>query len=193
VDRDTLVEVFRAEEEELIWFYMPGMNGSQQPWATAKKTNRSSENISCSFKTKNLSSSTTFLLRGVVKTVLSGDRISVRFDRTRFNIKLWGIRSPSSDSKYFEPAKDHLSKLCKGKDVLVYCQRANSDGELLGVVEVGDQDINSKMVADGFAVSEPKETGLSHSLVEEKAFKGRRGLWKELDWQKLNGRYLQSF
>lgn len=121
-------------------------------------------------------------IRGKVVDTVDGDTIHVLDGKTRTKVRLEGIDAPEAGQPFGTKAKHELSTRIFGKEVLVRATGKDKYGRTLGVVWLNDRNINSEMVADGFAwhfkkYSKDGDLADAELLAREK----KRGLWADPD------------
>lgn len=117
---------------------------------------------------------------GKVIGVVDGDTIKVLVNKESVTIRLEGIDAPESGQSYGKKSKDALAGMVAGKVVTVKKTGTDRYKRILGVVVIGDLDVNATMVQDGWAWHFKKynsETRLSQ--LEDVARKAKRGLWAD--------------
>ena len=91
-------------------------------------------------------------LTGKVVKVSDGDTITVLdSEKVQHKVRLDRIDAPEKKQAFGEKSKQHLSEMVFGKDVRVEWQKKDRYQRILGIVFVGDKDVNLQMVKDGFA------------------------------------------
>ena len=93
-----------------------------------------------------------------VTRVVDGDTIKVSRDGTTINVRLVGIDAPETSKRKNEPGQPfsrkstkHLASLVLNKSVTVKSYGTDRYGRTLGVVFVGDLNVNLEMVKVGLA------------------------------------------
>jgi endonuclease YncB( thermonuclease family) len=122
-----------------------------------------------------------------VEKVHDGDTITVSDASDRlFKVRLIGIDAPELKQKFGEKSRDALNKILKRdkKNVIVQPFGMDRDKRILGLVFVGETDVNLELLRGGFAwVYESRELGKEKiSLYREAMTEARAnkfGLWKE--------------
>lgn len=125
-----------------------------------------------------------FDLRGRVVRVADGDTVSILDAGNRqHKIRLHGIDAPERDQPYGREAGNLLRKLVDDRQVGVVVVDTDSYERNVGVIYLGDQNINAEMVARGYAwwyrFHAPNERQLQAN--EEQARADGRGLWADSD------------
>jgi micrococcal nuclease len=88
---------------------------------------------------------------GKVVGITDGDTIEVLVNMKAVTVRLEGIDAPESRQSHSTKAKEALAKLAGGKTVTVRKTGTDRYNRTLGVVMVGDLDVNAKLVEDGWA------------------------------------------
>jgi endonuclease YncB( thermonuclease family) len=119
-------------------------------------------------------------IKGKVVGVSDGDTITVLddMDNGRFRIRLDKIDAPEKNQAFGNKSKQVLSSLIYGKNVVVRFNKIDNYGRVLGVVFLGEKEINLIMVQDGYAwhYSYYDKTQ-SYIDAEKKARLEKKGLW----------------
>ena len=119
------------------------------------------------------------VLTGIVIRVSDGDTIWVR-DRLgqRHKIRLNRIDAPESNQPFGKESTLHLQSLIGGREVFVKYETTDRYGRILGIIHLGEMDVNLQMVRDGYAWHYKHfDTTPSYSAAESKAQAAKRGLW----------------
>jgi len=89
--------------------------------------------------------------------VLDGDTVTCKAQEVKFRVRLAGIDSPERDSKnipsqpFAEHSTNYLKKLILNKQVTVKQVGLDNDNIVLGIIFLNVQNINLKMVENGYA------------------------------------------
>lgn len=83
-----------------------------------------------------------------VKRIIDGDTIVVGNDT---HVRLFGINTPEKGEKYYDDAKKFLENLILNKTIFVKSFGQDKYYRELGVVFLGRENINSKIIENGFA------------------------------------------
>lgn len=120
-------------------------------------------------------------LRGRVVRIADGDTITILDSaNVQHRIRLDRIDAPEKKQAYGEASKKHLSDLIGTNDVRVTWSKTDRYGRKLGVVYVGDKDINLQMVKDGYAWHYKQFCKAEPTAeAEANARKLKVGLWAE--------------
>lgn len=119
------------------------------------------------------------ILAGNVIRVSDGDTIWVR-DRCgqRHKIRLNRIDAPESNQPFGKESTQHLKTLIGGREILAEYETTDRYGRILGIVYLGEMDINLQMVRDGYAWHYKNfDATPSYSAAESAAQSAKRGLW----------------
>ena len=119
------------------------------------------------------------VLVGNVIRVSDGDTIWVR-DRCgqRHKIRLNRIDAPESNQPFGKESTMHLQSLIGDRDVLVEHKTTDRYGRILGIIYLGDMDVNLQMVRDGYAWHYKHfDATPSYAAAENEAQSAKRGLW----------------
>lgn len=141
-------------------------------------------------------------IKGVVSGITDGDTLTVRDEVGKeYEIRLFAIDAPETSCHYKNPAADdyctdqaqpygksakqYLTKLVYGKQVIVRLGQGASYNRLIGTIFIGDMDVNLQMIKEGYAWHEihyakfqPENERLVYSSAEYAAREGK-GLWED--------------
>lgn len=117
---------------------------------------------------------------GKVVAVTDGDTLTVLEGTEQRKIRLHGIDAPEKAQPFGTKAREHLGEMVAGKSVRVIVTGTDRYKRLIGRVQVGEVDVNTKMVRDGLAW-QYRQFDKSQALAdaEEEARRDRRGLWAD--------------
>lgn len=91
-------------------------------------------------------------IAGRVVAIADGDTFTILdSSKTQHKIRLHGIDAPEKGQPFGTKAKEHLSDLVFGKDVIVTVMDTDRYGRTVGKLTVAGVAVNTKMVRDGFA------------------------------------------
>ena len=119
------------------------------------------------------------LLVGKVTRVSDGDTIWVS-DRLgqRHKVRLNRIDAPESDQPFGKESTLHLQSIVGNKEVTVEYENHDRYGRILGIIRLGDEDVNLQMVRDGYAWHYRHfDNTPSYAAAESEARTAKRGLW----------------
>ncbi|MFM7830676.1 MAG: thermonuclease family protein, partial [Planctomycetaceae bacterium] len=88
---------------------------------------------------------------GKVVGVADGDTVTVLRGKEQVKVRTDGIDAPEKNQSFGSKSKDALAGLVFGKTVTVQSRGTDRYGRTLGVISVGDTNVNQKLVADGWA------------------------------------------
>ncbi|HLU03208.1 MAG TPA: thermonuclease family protein [Advenella sp.] len=135
-------------------------------------------------------------LEGRVVGIADGDTLTI-LDKARqqHKIRLAQIDAPESGMPYGRAAKKFLSLAVYRKTVRVLADKRDRYGRVLGVVYLGRQNINMRMVANGYAWAyRAYVTDTAYCNAQALARRQRQGLWAEKkpvppwQWRRLKQR-----
>ena len=119
-------------------------------------------------------------INGKVVGVTDGDTITVLVNKTTIKVRLEGIDAPESKQSYGTKTKQALSEMVFGKNVLVKKTGEDRYGRTLGVIMLGEKDINAKMIEEGWAWHYKKYNNEERlAKLEVEARSDKRGLWDD--------------
>ncbi|HLC79928.1 MAG TPA: thermonuclease family protein [archaeon] len=117
---------------------------------------------------------------GFASKVIDGDTFELQSGE---RVRILGINTPERSEYYYAQAKERLSELIEGKEVLLEkdTDELDQNGRLLRHVFVGKANIASKMLEEGFATAYIIDPQMKHAqeLEESENFakKSAIGLW----------------
>lgn len=119
-------------------------------------------------------------LRGKVVRVSDGDTVVLLdADNTQHKIRLNGIDAPENGQPYGDKSKEYLSNLIAGKEVTVEVKGTDQYKRILGVVYLGEVNINAEMVRAGYAWNYKYSKDKYYIKLQEKAKAEKKGLWMD--------------
>ncbi len=119
-------------------------------------------------------------IAGKVVGVTDGDTVTLLVNQRQIKVRLDGIDAPENKQSYGNKSKQALAALVFGKTIVLRKTGTDKYGRTLGVIMLGETDINAKMLEAGWAwhyKAYNKESRLAS--LELKAKVGRRGLWAD--------------
>jgi endonuclease YncB( thermonuclease family) len=119
------------------------------------------------------------IIRGVVVKIADGDSLTLLTDSNKqIRIRLAGIDTPERKQSFGNTAKNALVKLVFQKEVKIKVRTKDRYGRTVGIVFLGNQNVNYELVRKGMAWVYKKYTDnkLLYKL-EGEAKKRRIGLW----------------
>ncbi|NPA43047.1 MAG: thermonuclease family protein [Chlorobi bacterium] len=121
------------------------------------------------------------MITGKVVGLADGDSfVIVTDDKEEIRIRMHGIDAPERRQPYWKSSRRFLSDMIYGKRVRIKVVDRDRYGRLVGVVFMGDTNVNYEMVRHGYAwhyVRYSNDTVLARLQREAKA--RRLGLWQE--------------
>ena len=119
-------------------------------------------------------------LKGKIVRVSDGDTvILLDSSNTQHKIRLHGIDAPESGQPYGNKAKEYLSDLIAGKTVTVNIKGKDQYKRILGVIYLGEININAEMIRAGYAWNYKYSKDKYYIKLQEKAKAEKKGLWKD--------------
>lgn len=119
-------------------------------------------------------------LAGRVVSVHDGDTISVRSAGRVVRIRLHGIDAPEGGQAFGNAARRALADRLAGREVRVLERGSDGFGRTLGVVWLGEENVNALQVQDGWAwVFRRYSSDARLIALEAEAKAARRGLWRD--------------
>ena len=123
------------------------------------------------------------VLNGKVTYVTDGDTFHMVVDGEKIKIRLADIDCPEKNQPYGLEAKAFLMSLIKDKEVEVRVKDTDRYGRKVGYVYYQEEDINLKLIQNGFAWWY-KKYGPNNTAYQEAEWKARSekvGLWSNDD------------
>ena len=115
----------------------------------------------------------------VVKKVIDGDTILASNDTSEIKIRLASIDAPETTQIYGKEATNHLSELICDKEITIDDYGIDRYNRTIATVYLENEDINGKMVEDGYAWFYPLyANGKDYLKQEITAREESRGQWK---------------
>lgn len=117
---------------------------------------------------------------GKVVKVADGDTITVLSNGIKYKIRLLKIDAPELKQSYGIKSKQYLETLIYHKQVKVVYSSRDRYKRILGIVYLGDKEINLQMVQSGLAWHYIyNDKTLSYIQAEKSAKEKKIGLWSE--------------
>lgn len=130
-------------------------------------------------------------IEGVVTKVSDGDTIQITDPQgTRVKVRLYGMDAPETPKRgkinkpgqaFGEESHQALKSKIDRQRVKLDVMNVDQYGRTVGIVWLGNRNINREMVADGWAFSYRQYLDRAHASeyinAEEQARKDRKGLW----------------
>lgn len=124
-----------------------------------------------------------------VKRVVDGDTYILA---TGEKVRMIGIDAPEMSTYFGNDAKKHLKELIQGKTVRIKADVMNRDkdryGRLLRYTYLNNQDINQKMVCDGYAIAYTRfkfNKKTKYIYCQKSATENKQGMWATKGAHKL--------
>ena len=130
---------------------------------------------------------------GNVVGVHDGDTLTLRTYNETLKVRLFGIDTPELDQPFGNNAKGALSSLVFGKNVTVSISGQDKDDRTLGVVYVGNGNVNAQMIRMGMAWHYRQYSdSVPMQQFEDYARMGKFVLWSEPNpiapWDRRKGK-----
>ena len=117
-------------------------------------------------------------ITGKVTRVSDGDTVWVSDSLGRHKVRLNRIDAPESEQPFGKESAAHLKSLIGGKTVRVEYSTTDQYGRILGIIYLGETDINLQMVRDGCAWHYKHfDKTPAYAEAEREARTAKRGLW----------------
>lgn len=118
-------------------------------------------------------------LSGKIVKVSDGDTvILLDKENNQHKIRLHGIDAPEKGQDYGNRSKQYLSSLIAGKQVNVDVKGKDMYKRLLGVVYLGEKNINAEMIQAGYAWRYKYSKDKYYIKLQNEAQVSKRGLWQ---------------
>ncbi|EAU00311.1 thermonuclease family protein [Campylobacter curvus] len=120
-----------------------------------------------------------FALSGKVVSIHDGDTITILTqEKQQVKVRLYGIDAPEKKQPYGQKSKQFLSNLIAGRSVEIQEKGKDRYKRVLGIVYLDEQDINERMVLNGYAWAYVKYSKI-YAGQELKARNQNLGLWRD--------------
>ncbi|MGL4403491.1 MAG: thermonuclease family protein [Fusobacteriaceae bacterium] len=121
-----------------------------------------------------------FAFTGKVTKVADGDTITVLANGKSVRVRFYGIDAPEKNQDHGIKSLNDLKKLLNEKTVRIEKKDKDPYGRIVGVVFLGEENINLKQVAEGNAWWYEYHAKNDTDLMEaqENAKEKKLGLWK---------------
>ncbi len=120
-------------------------------------------------------------IEGRIVGITDGDTVTLlTADKTQIKIRLEGIDAPEKKQPFGQKAKEELSTLIFGKDVVIHWKSKDRYQRVIGRINCAGLDVNLEMVKRGMAWrydKYSKEKAFIDAQAEAKA--AGRGLWTD--------------
>ena len=91
-------------------------------------------------------------LKGKVVSVADGDTVTILTDNDeQVRIRLYGIDAPEKGQDFANKSRQFLNDLCYGKIIKVDKKDVDQYNRILGIIYIGDLNINQEMIRNGLA------------------------------------------
>jgi len=124
------------------------------------------------------------VLAGRVVKVIDGDTIDVQLQSGPIRIRFHGVDAPEKAQDHGKEATAALSRWVMGRDVQIEPFEQDRYDRLVGIVYVGELNVNSELVRDGHAWAMRRymrKKDVELCRFEAEARLHRRGLWASLE------------
>jgi len=126
-------------------------------------------------------------LKGKVIRVVDGDSITVLdSENAQHKIRMAGIDAPERKQPYGKAARQYLAKYVFKKQVCVGWYKRDKYQRLVGIVRIGGEDINLKMITSGlswhykqYQNEQSKSDRSAYAKAQKDAEKEGIGLWRD--------------
>lgn len=114
--------------------------------------------------------------------ITDGDSVTLLDkDNTQHKIRLWGIDCPEKKQDYGTKATNHTKELCAGKYVTVKVMGYDQYKRTLGIVYVGDINVNESLLSNGLAWMYRFTKDNNYQQLEEQARSKKNNIWSMKD------------
>lgn len=115
-----------------------------------------------------------------VLRVIDGDTIEFlnQQEDKAYKLRLFGIDAPESKQSYGKESKEYLENLIAKQDIRIQIKSKDKYQRLVGIIFLGEKDINKELVRAGFAHSYD-DFSLRYLSSENYAKKNKLGLWQQ--------------
>ncbi len=115
------------------------------------------------------------VLRGKVVSVADGDTVTILTENDeQIRIRLYGIDAPEKGQDFSNKSRQFLNDLCYGKIVSIEKKGIDQYERVLGIVYIGELNLNKEMVRNGLAwyydhyVKDADMEALEHAARKQK-------------------------
>lgn len=117
---------------------------------------------------------------GFVGSVIDGDTIQIHDFYGQYKVRLAGIDAPELTQAFGNEAASQLEFLIGSKEVRVEYTSTDRDGRILGIVYLGNADINHYLLRNGYAWHYKQYNNSKHYADAEALARSERiGLWMD--------------
>ena len=117
---------------------------------------------------------------GFVGSVVDGDTIWIRDLYGQYKVRLAGIDAPELKQAFGKESASQLNFLVGSKEVRVVYTSTDREGRIIGVVYLGNVDINLHLLRNGYAWHYKQYNNSRHyAEAEAMARREGRGLWRD--------------
>jgi len=122
------------------------------------------------------------VLPGTVIRVLDGDTADVQLDSGPIRVRFHGVDAPEKSQPLGKAAGAHLATMIQGRLVAVLPVEQDAYDRLVGVLYLGETNVNAEMVGTGYAWAYRKVLGAlagdaDYCRLEDQARDAGLGLW----------------
>ena len=115
---------------------------------------------------------------GKVVKIVDGDTIHVLSSKSTYKIRLSGIDAPERGQAQGKRAKEHLTQLVAGKQIIAIVESKDRYGRYVAKINCNSQDVCAQMLKAGYAWHYKQyDNNKYYAELEQEARKARRGLW----------------
>lgn len=121
------------------------------------------------------------VLQGKVVKIADGDSFTLLTDgKMQVRVRMHGIDAPEKGQAYSQVSKQYLSNIIFNQKVTVEVNSRDKYRRVVGMVFVGDKNINETMLSEGLAWHFIRyDKNKSWSILQEQAKRAKKGLWKD--------------
>lgn len=123
---------------------------------------------------------------GRLGRVMDGDSFFVVAGTARYEVRIAAIDAPEHSQPYSRVARDHITRLMRGRFIVVDYYRRDRYGRLLGTVSADGVDVGLEQLAAGLAWHETRylaeqapQLAQRYAAAQARARAERRGLWRQ--------------
>lgn len=131
-------------------------------------------------------------LQGKVVKVIDGDTITLLDEAKKTHrIRLFAIDAPESNQAFGKKSRDFLASMIASKHIKAIKKDKDKYGRIIAKIELNNEDINKKMVENGYAWAYTYYSDI-YKKYEEQARSQKLGLWVDKNpiepykWRKMN-------
>jgi len=128
------------------------------------------------------------VLSGQVVRVVDGDTLVVQLASGPLRVRLYAVDAPEKSQPHGREAATALTRLVAGRQISIEPFQQDRYNRMLGIVHVGDTNVNSRLVSQGHAWAYRRymrKADAKLCSLEDQARRAERGLWAQANGGKV--------